>query len=352
MKHFNLFVVIAPVLAVILVAVRVYYALYSWRYDGPDTFFHIKPEEKFSSINYRLSESKLISSARLFHRYAQFKKSLNKFKSGTFKIKSGSNLIDIYNTLMNERGISEYFTIPEGKNMYEIGKMLEEKGFTTYREFVELCKDPGFIKELGLEVKTLEGRLYPDTYDFSYRPKAKELIKALVSQFNKKISSIDFTKSRLSKEEIITLASIVEKETGDKSERPVIAGVFLNRLNKNMRLQSDPTTIYGMFENYNGNITKKDLLTPTEYNTYTKNGLPIGPISNPGIESINAVLAPVHHRFLYFVSKNEGTHAFSETYEEHQAAVITWQKTQKNRNGKSWRNKNSNSQVNSEATRE
>jgi UPF0755 protein len=134
---------------------------------------------------------------------------------------------------------------------------------------------------------------------------------------------------------------MVEKETGDKSERPTIAGVFMNRLKINMRLQSDPTTIYGMFEKYNGNITRKDLLTPSDYNTYTVKALPIGPIANPGILSIKAVLNPAKHDYLYFVSQNDGTHIFSEDYGNHQQAVNKWQKNAKNREGKSWRDKTS-----------
>ena len=106
-----------------------------------------------------------------------------------------------------------------------------------------------------------------------------------------------------------------------------------------MRLQPDPTTIYGMFERYNGNITRKDLLTPSEYNTYTIKALPIGPIANPGVASINAVLNPAKHKYLYFVSQNDGRHIFSENYKQHQEAVVKWQKTAKNREGKSWRNK-------------
>jgi UPF0755 protein len=138
---------------------------------------------------------------------------------------------------------------------------------------------------------------------------------------------------------------MVEKETGDNSERPIIAGVFFNRLKIKMRLQSDPTTIYGKFESYSGNLKRSDLLTPSAYNTYTIPALPIGPISNPGIESINAVLNPAQHKYLYFVSQNDGTHIFSETYEKHNNAVVKWQKNAKNREGRSWRDHNNKSEL-------
>lgn len=247
--------------------------------------------------------------------------------------------MDVYNTFINEKSMAMFFTVPEGKNMYEIGKMLEERGITSYADFIALCKNQEFVTSLGIKETTVEGYLYPETYDFAPNLPADYIIKAMVKEFRKKMMAVDISQSKMNLEEIVTLASMVEKETGDKSERPLIAGVFLNRLNIKMRLQSDPTTIYGMFESYNGNITKKDLLTPTEYNTYTIKALPIGPIANPGIASINAVLHPAQHKYLYFVSQNDGRHIFSETYGQHQEAVVKWQKTAKNREGKSWRNK-------------
>ena len=140
-----------------------------------------------------------------------------------------------------------------------------------------------------------------------------------------------------SPDEALILASIVEKETGAKWERPAIAGVYLNRIHKKMRLQADPTTIYGIFENYNGNLRKSDLLTETPYNTYKINGLPLGPIANPGLAAITATLNPEKHNNLYFVSKNDGTHIFTPTYKAHLEAVKEWQQKRENRTGKSWR---------------
>jgi UPF0755 protein len=302
-------------------------------------YFYIKPSEGFASINSRLAKEKIISSPRLFHRLSQWNGVLGKFKSGQYQIKSNSNLMDVYNTFINGKSLASYFTVPEGKNMYEIGKMLEEHGIVSYATFVELCKSPAMVKSLGIKGSTVEGYLYPETYDFVPNLNAEYVIKAMVREFKKKTADIDFSNQTMSKEDIITLASMVEKETGDKSERPMIAGVFLNRLKIKMRLQSDPTTIYGMFETYNGNITKKDLLTPTDYNTYTVKALPKGPIANPGLASIQAVINPAQHKFLYFVSQNDGRHIFSESYEQHQQAVDKWQKNAKNREGRSWRNK-------------
>jgi UPF0755 protein len=338
-KNHILFLIGAPLFAILLVAIKVYYSAYVWRYQGPDVFFYIKPSESFASINSRLAKEKLISSPRFFHRLSQWNGVMTKFKSGQYQIKTHSNLMDVYNTFINEKSLAMYFTVPEGKNMYEIGKMLEERQVTSYEEFITLAKKPEFVKSLGIKGLSVEGYLYPETYDFAPNLPADQVIKTMVKEFRKKIMSVDISKSKMSLEEIVTLASMVEKETGDKSERPIIAGVFLNRLKIKMRLQSDPTTIYGMYETYDGNISRKDLLTPSDYNTYTVKALPIGPIANPGIASINAVLNPAVHKYLYFVSQNEGRHFFSENYGQHQEAVVKWQKTAKNREGKSWRNK-------------
>ncbi len=134
--------------------------------------------------------------------------------------------------------------------------------------------------------------------------------------------------SGMTLKQVITLASIVEKETGAPEERPIIARVFLNRLNKNMRLESDPTVIYGI-DNFNGNLTRKDLRTKTPYNTYVIKGLPPGPIANPGLAAINAVLNPSEDDYYYFVSKNNGTHYFSKTLKEHNRAVRRFQKNKR-----------------------
>lgn len=344
-KHLTLFLIGAPLFAIILVAIRIYYSAVVWRYSGPNADFIISPKENFSSINSRLSKEHFISSARFFHRYSQYKGVLNKFKAGHYIIKHDSNLLEVFNTLMNEKSLMSFFTVPEGKNMFEVAKMLEENSITSYSDFIELARDKNFLKELGVPYDSVEGYLYPESYDFSSHMSAKAVMKAMVKQFQKKISSADFSSTTLSPRQVLILASMVEKETGDNSERPIIAGVFFNRLKIKMRLQSDPTTIYGKFESYSGNLKRSDLLTPSAYNTYTIPALPIGPISNPGIESISAVLNPAQHKYLYFVSQNDGTHIFSETYEKHKNAVVIWQKNAKNREGRSWRDHNNKSEL-------
>lgn len=334
------FLFIAPLLAVMLWSMRIYYDLAIWKYDGPSVIFVVYPGEGFSKINGRLSKLKLISNPKVFHRYCQLKDYMGKFRTGSFEIPTGSNLTDVVDILVYGEAVTTTVTVPEGKNIYDIGKLLEEKKVTTYKEFIKLAKDPEFVKTLGIPGDTIEGYLFPDTYKFSPQTPASFVITSMVKQFKKNFQNFDLSNSKLSPHEVVILASIVEKETGAPEERPSIAGVFLNRLNKRMRLQSDPTTIYGTYEKFEGNLTKKDLLESNPYNTYKISGLPIGPICNPGLKSIDAVLNPDTHNNLYFVSKNDGTHVFSSSYIEHQRAVKEWQQNRKNREGKSWRDLN------------
>lgn len=332
-----LFLILAPLMAILLVVLQVYYTAVVWRYPGEDFVFEIKQNETFATINAKLGQEKLIASTRFFHRYSQFKGTMTKFKSGKYLIHKNSNMIDVYNTLLFGKSIANLITVPEGRNMYEIAAMLQDRNITSAEEFLKLAKDIDFLDRQGIKAHTAEGYLYPDTYDFSENLSAEVVISAMINLFKKRTANIDFTHPKFTKEQIITLASMVEKETGYDKERPMIAAVFLNRLKKKMRLQSDPTTIYGIWDRYDGNIRKKDLQEENEYNTYKIAGIPKGPITNPGIDSINAVLHPDQSDYLFFVSKNDGTHIFSVDYKGHKAAVEEWQRKSANRDGKSWR---------------
>lgn len=336
-KYLFIFLFVAPLFSLILVAARIYYSIEVWTYDGPNTIFEIKPGETFSSINYRLHHDGLISNSRIFHRYCQVSKTLTKFKSGQYEIKAGSNMTALIDTLLNSTPIMNALTIPEGKNIYEIAAIIEENKLGTKEEFLKIVKDTSFISSLNVPGETLEGYLYPETYKFTPGTPLPEIVRTFVKEFQRRTKGIDLTNAGLSIHEVVTLASIVEKETGAQKERPIIAGVFLNRLRKGMKLQSDPTTIYGIYETFTGNLKKEHLTELTPYNTYRIQGLPKGPIANPGIDAIRAVLTPADHRYLFFVSQNDGTHIFTEKYSDHNKAVIEYQKNRKAREGKSWR---------------
>jgi UPF0755 protein len=339
-KYWWVFILGAPAFAGLLVSLVIYYKISLWTYNGPTTTFEIRPGEGFSKINARLSKSDFISSAKLFHRYSWVKGYMTKFKAGLYEIKSGSNMITLTDELVAGRTITNSVTVPEGKNLFEIATIFKNKKIIKSKnEFIRLAKSSAFAKKLGIPGERLEGYLYPDTYKLTPNSNEKTVLRAMVSSFRKQVESLSFDNSPLglSQHDVITLASIVEKETGASFERPIIAGVFINRLKKRMRLQSDPTTIYGIYESYNGNLRKKHLLAKTPYNTYKIPALPAGPISNPGLESIKAVLNPKNHNYLYFVSQNDGTHIFTENYRLHREAVNRFQKNSAARRGKSWR---------------
>lgn len=328
---------IAPLMAMILVGVHVT-ILFNQPYTGEDVIFTVHTGDTFGKVNQRLYDSKIINNTRLFHYLAKYKDVLTKLRAGDFLIKTGSTMPQVLDTLIYGQPNLKVFTIPEGKNMYEIAKIVAAHGITSEESFLQAAQDPELLKEMGIPAESAEGYLFPETYNFAANSKASTVVKAMITQFNKKIESISFDHPFLNKHEVVILASMVEKETGAKFERPTIAGVFTNRLKKKMRLQSDPTTIYGIWERYDGNIRKKDLLEYTPYNTYKVAGLPKGPIANPSLEAIKAALSPEEHKYLFFVSKNDGTHVFTETYKDHNKAVGDFQKNSKAREGKSWRN--------------
>lgn len=307
-------------------------------YTGPDKTFTVRNGDTFGKINQRLHNEGLISDKRMFHYYAKYKNVLTKFRAGSFTITTGSNMTQVLDTLVNGQPNLTSITIPEGKNMYEIAKLFAASGITSEKDFLDAVQHPDLISQLSIQASSLEGYLFPETYRFAPETPAKSIVKSMIDLFNDRIKGLDFNHPFLNKHQVIILASVVEKETGAKIERPLIAGVFTNRLKKRMRLQSDPTTVYGIWSRYAGNIRKSDLLELTPYNTYKIPALPVGPISNPSLEAIQAVLNPAQHDYLYFVSKNDGTHVFSKTYQDHEKAVDDFQRNARARQGKSWRN--------------
>lgn len=293
-------------------------------------------------ISQTLAASKVIRDASSFIWLGRVTRRWKDIKAGEYKVSPSMPPLRIFSILTSGISVAHPITVREGENLYEIASDLEAKGLASKAEFVRRCKDPVFISKLGLTPPppTLEGYLYPDTYFLTRVMTLDETIQKMVRRFSMEWGENEDARARklgLSRHEVVTLASIIEKETGAAKERSLISSVFHNRLKKGMRLQSDPTTIYGMWEAYDGNIRKKDLLAANPYNTYYVPRLPIGPISNPGKDSIQAALSPAITEFLFFVSHNDGTHEFTRTFEEHQQAVRRFQLDKKARDGKSWR---------------
>jgi UPF0755 protein len=223
------------------------------------------------------------------------------------------------------------FTVPEGLRMEEIADIVEAAGLGRASELVPLMHDAAFARELGLPFANLEGTLFPDTYTFTRNPRARAVLGAMVGRFKDEWSKADAQRApgvALDEAKAVTLASIVEKETGRPEERARISCVFHNRLKRGMRLQTDPTVMYATLlrvGRWSQNISKADLSTPHPYNTYTVAGLPPGPIANPGAAALVAAVRPAECDDLFFVSRNDGTHVFCPDFQCHEAAVQKWQ---------------------------
>jgi UPF0755 protein len=224
-------------------------------------------------------------------------------------------------------------TIPEGYDLFQVGDVLEQARVCNKKFFLEKAKEPVFVASLELDGDSLEGYLFPDTYNFPKGFGEENVIRQMVVRFKTVYASLAKRAADLglSRKDVVILASMIEKEAADDQERRFISAVFHNRLQRGMALQSDPTAVYGLKSGKSPNerITKQDLLRKSPYNTYQINGLPKGPIANPGWKSLQAVLYPADVNYLYFVSKNDRTHYFSTTLQEHNRAVTKYQRKSK-----------------------
>ncbi len=282
----------------------------------------------FKDVSNLLGEKGLIMSPFWFRLLGKVQDADRKVKPGEYDLHTAMRPAEILNMLVTGKVIKYTVLVQEGFTARQIGKLLDEARIVKEADVARLVSDPLFIKSLGVDGPTLEGYLFPDTYYFPRRAKAEEVVKAMVAGFRQaytpemqaRAASIGMTERQ-----VMTLASIIEKETGQDEERPLISAVFHNRLKRKVPLQSDPTVIYGI-TNFNGNLTRADLMRRTPFNTYTSTGLPPGPIASPGSKSIIAALNPAPVDYIFFVSKNDGTHQFSTTLSEHNRAVGRYQK--------------------------
>jgi len=248
-------------------------------------------------------------------------------QAGEYVLSGSKSPAQILDILLKGKVKLYRITIPEGLNINDTALIVEKAGFCNSAVFISLCKNESFILSLDIKSTSLEGYLYPDTYFFPKNTSCRTIISMMTDHFKQVFNSKWVSRAKdlnFSVHEIVTLASIIEKETGDVSERPLISSVFHNRLKKNMRLESDPTVIYGI-KDFDGNIKRKHLRMITPYNTYKIKGLPVGPIANPGAKAIEAALFPVQSDYLFFVSKKDTTHKFSKTIREHNKAVRKYQ---------------------------
>jgi len=282
----------------------------------------------FREVANLLAQKGLIVSPFWFRLLEKVQDAERKIQPGEYDLHTAMRPVEILNALVKGKAIHYGVLIPEGLTAQQIGKLLEEAGIAKEADIARLVADPAFAKSLGLEAQTLEGYLFPDTYHFRRRTKPEDVLRAMAQRFKAAYTpelQAQATALGMTERQVVTLASIIEKETGRDDERPLISAVFHNRLKKRYPLQSDPTVIYGI-RNFSGNLTRKDLGRRTPFNTYTMLGLPPTPIANPGLQSIQAALNPAPVKYLYFVSKNDGSHHFSVTVAEHNRAVERYQK--------------------------
>ncbi len=264
--------------------------------------------------------------------FAQFQGVDREIKAGEYDLAPTMTPVEILEKLRTGEVKTYPVTIPEGLHLKEVAERVAAAGIVEQEEFLEAARSPELARELGIEADDLEGYLFPETYRFRKDTPGEQVVRRMVEEFKASFTPDDRARieaAAMSLHQIVTLASIVEKETGDPDERPMIAAVFLNRLQKRMRLQTDPTVIYGILRtrgSFDGNLRRVDLRTDTPYNTYTRGGLPPGPIASVGMDSIRAVLEPADVDYLYFVSRNDGTHYFSSTLRQHNNAVNRYQK--------------------------
>lgn len=242
-------------------------------------------------------------------------------------------LLDIF---LKGEVVYRKFTVPEGYSIYDLPEVMAGTGLVTEAEARAALQNLKIIARFRIPAKTPEGYLFPSTYQFTRPDNAEKMVLTMLERGKQQFNNNEWKQRALelglSFHQILTLASIIEKETGAPEERKTISSVFHNRLRIAMPLQTDPTIIYGILDrdgSFNGNLTKKDLTTPGSYNTYLNQGLPPTPICNPGKAAIEAALYPADTDYLYFVSKGDGTHVFSSTYKEHLRAVNQYQRGKK-----------------------
>jgi UPF0755 protein len=304
--------------------------------------FEVRPGDSFKTAAKNLAQEGMVRNARWLEIASRISGANRKVRVGQYELKRNQTPQEVLEILASGKSIEYSITIPEGWNLYEISELMEKQNISTRAEFQSLAHDKKFITEnLGANLPSLEGYLFPDTYAYTKFTTLRQIVRSMVDKFKQNFATINVPPAlQMTRAEIVTLASIIEKETGAPEERPVISSVFHNRLTKGMKLETDPTVIYGIWEKngtWNRNISLNDLHTPNRYNTYTFTGLPYGPISNPGLAALKAAVAPNTSEFLFFVSRNDGTHIFSKDYAGHLKAVAKFQLDRRARENHSWR---------------
>lgn len=295
---------------------------------GEEVVFEVARGQSVASVAAALEAQALVRDARAVRGLARWHGLENRLQAGEFALSAAMTPAAILDKIASGKVVTYEVTLPEGFSLAQIAERLAEAGLVERDAFLAMARDPASAAALGVEGETLEGYLFPETYRMPRGLAPLELARVLVDQFLVVWAEIaPLARLRnFSMKDVVTLASIVEKETGVPQERPLIASVFLNRLERGMRLETDPSVIYGI-EGFDGNLRRHHLEDASNpYNTYKIRGLPPGPIASPGRAALFAIVQPADSDYLFFVSRNDGTHVFSKTFREHTAEVDHYQR--------------------------
>jgi len=306
------------------------YALYTpfQAFPKGGVFVEVPRGASSRTIARLLQQNGVIRSRVTFELLARWK-SRQPLQAGEYFFDRPRNAIGVFRWIADGHVYFRTVTIPEGYNMFQIADLLAKEGFTSRAEFLAAARDPEPMRDLAPGARTLEGFLFPASYQLPRHPAARDVVEIMLQRFREAWAALpELERSGRSVEQVVTLASLVEKETAQPDERPVVAGVFANRLKRGMALQCDPTVIYALelAGRYNGNLLLRDLRMNSPYNTYRYAGLPPGPIANPGESSLRAALAPAAVGYFYFVASGEGGHVFSHTLREHNRNVALYRR--------------------------
>lgn len=300
-------------------------------YDVPEQFVEIQRGSSTGAIARRLEEAGVVRNELAFRIAVYTQSAGGRLQAGEYRFDRPMTAAEVVDKLKRGDVYLVTITFREGLNIKQMAQLLESKGIGTAADFVKAASDATRIQSLDPEARDLEGYLFPDTYSVPRRTTAEQLVARMIDGFEKALTPEirqQATARGLGLRQLVTLASIVEKETGKAEERPLVAAVYSNRLKIGMGLQCDPTVIYALERAglYDGDLTREDLRFDSPYNTYRYSGLPPGPIASPGKASLAAAANPADVPFLYFVSRNDGSHAFSSTLDEHNRYVQQYQR--------------------------
>jgi UPF0755 protein len=299
-------------------------------YDGTEQFVEIAPGSSPGAMGRVLAQAGVVPNSASFRTAVWLRGSGRRLQAGEYRFDAPISPADVVDKLARGDVFLQPITFREGLNIRQMAAIFEERGFGDAREFIKAASNAGPIAALDPQAQDLEGYLFPDTYTLPRRATAEQLVGRMVARFEQSLTP-DIREQAagrgLTTRQLVTLASLVEKETAKGEERPLVAAVYANRLKIGMGLQCDPTVIYALERagRYAGNLTRESLKFDSPYNTYRYAGLPPGPIAAPGKAALQAAANPADVPFLYFVSRNDGSHAFATTLDEHNRNVHQWQ---------------------------